>query len=180
MPISHRPLNIYRLWTPSSRTSIAILWTSAVVLSCTNQNRNIGERPRCANAAASIGADFTPVSWLIATYSADGEECKEALEACWYTTTDDAGCDWYHLYGEPIDLYMRSVAWRVDCLPDDTQIAAILENLHDSQLGIQLIGTRADVISVLLAVQMCVWNLVSVGWELHEMRLRWIRWSCEM
>lgn len=57
-------------------------------------------------------------------------------------------------------------------MPDDTQIAAILENLHDSQLGIQLIGTRADIISVLLAVQMCVWNLVSVGWELHEMRLR--------
>lgn len=51
-------------------------------------------------------------------------------------------------------------------------MAAILENLHDSYLNMKLIGIRADVINVLLAAQICLWNLISVGWELHEMRLR--------
>lgn len=57
-------------------------------------------------------------------------------------------------------------------MPDDTQVAAILENLHDSYLNMKLIGIRADVINVLLATQICLWNLISVGWELYEMRLR--------
>ena len=51
-------------------------------------------------------------------------------------------------------------------------MAAILENLHDSYLNMKLIGVRADVINVLLATQICLWNLISVGWELYEMRLR--------
>lgn len=31
---------------------------------------------------------------------------------------------------------------------------------------------RADIISILMAAQTCVWKLISVAWEIHEMHLR--------
>lgn len=36
---------------------------------------------------------------------------------------------------------------------------------------------RKDVMFVLMAAQACVWKLISVTWEVHEMFLKWV-WVC--
>ena len=58
------------------------------------------------------------------------------------------------------------------CLPDMNQVSAICRCFEESKMNITLMQQRADIISILMAAQVCVWKLISVAWEIHEMRLR--------
>lgn len=59
-------------------------------------------------------------------------------------------------------------------MPDMNQVSAICRCFEESQMNITLMKQRADIISVLMAAQVCVWKLISVAWEIHEMRLRYL------
>lgn len=64
------------------------------------------------------------------------------------------------------------IEWCIACLPDTNQVSAICRNFEESKMNITLMQQRADIISILMAAQTCVWKLISVAWEIHEMHLR--------
>lgn len=52
------------------------------------------------------------------------------------------------------------------------QIDALQLNLKELTANIHFVGLRADIISVLMASQVCMWDYISIGWHVMEIRLR--------
>ena len=52
------------------------------------------------------------------------------------------------------------------------QIDALQLNLKELTANIHFVGLRADIISVLMAAQVCMWDYISIGWHVMEIRMR--------
>ena len=52
------------------------------------------------------------------------------------------------------------------------QIDALQLNLKELTANIHFVGMRADIISVLMAAQVCMWDYISIGWHVMEIRMR--------
>ena len=60
------------------------------------------------------------------------------------------------------------------CIPEGNQIDALRQNLVELTVNVCFVGLRADIVTVLMASQVCVWDVISITWQVLEMRLRYV------
>ena len=58
------------------------------------------------------------------------------------------------------------------CLPEDNQIEAVKRNEAEMKTNVRFVGIREDVVSMAMAGQVCVWDFISIAWQIREMRMR--------
>ena len=58
------------------------------------------------------------------------------------------------------------------CIPEGNQIDALRQNLTELTVNIRFVGLRADIVTILMASQVCVWEVISIVWQVLEMHLR--------
>ncbi|KAK8810003.1 hypothetical protein WA538_003555 [Blastocystis sp. DL] len=67
---------------------------------------------------------------------------------------------------------MTTISNTTSCIPEMNQIDALQLNLKELTANIHFVGLRADIISVLMAAQVCMWDYISIGWHVMEIRMR--------
>lgn len=60
------------------------------------------------------------------------------------------------------------------CIPEGNQIDALRQNLSDLAMNIRFVGLRADIVTILMASQVCLWEVISIAWQVLEMCLRYL------